>query len=280
MTASVAKLTPTFERRQLGGRLKQFRNAAGKTRQGVNDSGVVSDSTLWRIEAGLVAVKGGTVMGLCALYGVDRETTDSLVALARATEGAGGWFEAYGDVVPARLELYLGAEQAASDIRAYDTEVIFGTLQTPEYAAALFKAEYPEEPSERIDLLVQARLERQKQFWEHRPKDASLSVVLSQAALEREVGGRGTMAAQIAYLREVSGHRGVEVGIMPWSAGGHPAIYGAFTILEFSEPQDPPVVYVESYLGGQYLRFSDAGRILTAWEQVFDRAVPIKEHMN
>jgi transcriptional regulator with XRE-family HTH domain len=278
MASSVANLTPTFERRQLGVRLKRHRIAAGKTVRDVDESGVVSDSTLWRIESGLVAVKTGTVRDLCELYGVDPETTRSLVAFAAATKGAGGWFEAYGDAIPSRLELYFGAERAASVIQAYDTEAIVGALQTPEYAAALFRGELPEKSPEEIDLQIQVRMERQRQYWETRPPGARLCVVLGQAALAREVGGRGTMRRQNAHLRELSGHSGVDVRIMPWSAGGHPAIYGGFTIFTFPEPEDPGVVFTESYSGGQYLPLRDAGRILAAWDRVFALSIPIEEH--
>jgi hypothetical protein len=282
MTRSIASSTPTFLRRQLGSRLRQHRIAAGKSVLDVDASRIVSDSTLWRIEAGVTSTKPGVVKELCDLYEVDAKIRASLVTMARASASTDGWFEQYGDAVPSGLELYLGAEQAASSIRVYDTEVIFGILQTPEYAAALFRGEHPAESSARIETLVKARMERQQQFWKHRPSDAVLCVVLSEAALAREVGGRETMTRQVDQLRELCGQpeNEVDVRFLPWSRGGHPAIYGGFTIFDFPEPEDHPVVYMESYTGGKYFPGSDAGRALAAWERVFDLSVPIEEHLS
>jgi len=40
---------------------------------------------------------------------------------------------------------------------------------------------------------------------------------------------------------------------MPFSVGAHPAMAGAFRILDFDDPDDPDVVYLESHVGALYL---------------------------
>lgn len=270
----------TFVRRQLGTRLRKLRNEAkvNKSQADVAAAGIVSEVTLWRIEAGTTSVKWPIVKSLCELYGTDLETTQALIDLAKASKGT-GWFERHGDVLPQRLGIYLGAEQAASKISAYEAEVIFGTLQTADYAAALFRGEHPGYSAERIDQLVEVRMERQQRFWTARSSDAKLIVVLNQAALAREVGSRVTMGKQVDHLRALDGQRGLEVRVLPWSAGAHPAIYGGCTVLEFPHPQDPTVVYVNNYTGGQYLEEArDVTRMLDVWQRVFEAAQPIKEY--
>lgn len=268
----------TFVRRQLGARLRKLRNEAGKSQADVAAASIVSEVTLWRIEAGVTSVKWPMVKSLCELYGTDMETAHALVDLAKASKGT-GWFERHGDVVPQRLGIYLGAEQAASKISAYEAEVIFGTLQTADYAAALFRGEHPRDSAERIDQLVEVRMERQQRFWTARSNDARLAVVLNEAALAREVGSRATMSAQVDHLRALDGERGLEIRVLPWSAGAHPAIYGGCTVLEFPHPEDPTVVYVNNYTGGQYLEEArDVTRMLDVLQRVFNAAQPIKEY--
>jgi Domain of unknown function (DUF5753) len=60
-----------------------------------------------------------------------------------------GWWQDYGDAVPAWVKPYLGLEQAATLIRSYDVQFISGLLQTPGYARTVFSlpGAHPSEPS-------------------------------------------------------------------------------------------------------------------------------------
>ena len=46
--------------------------------------------------------------------------------------------------------------------------------------------------------------------------------------------------------------------VLPFSAGGHPALGGPFTILRFAEPDLPDVVYLEQLTSALYLDKPDA----------------------
>ena len=54
------------------------------------------------------------------------------------------------------------------------------------------------------------------------------------------------MLAQIWRLKEVAKHEKVTLRFMPFSAGAHPGMGSAFTILEFRDDTIPDLVYVES----------------------------------
>ena len=41
--------------------------------------------------------------------------------------------------------------------------------------------------------------------------------------------------------------------MLPFSVGAHAAMAGAFRILDFDDPDDPDVVYLESHVGALYL---------------------------
>lgn len=90
------------------------------------------------------------------------------------------------------------------------------------------------------------------------------------------------MRAQAGHLRELSGRRGVEVRILPYSAGSHPAIYGGFTIFDFPSAADlPMVVHTEGYTGGSYFEGEEDVREMDRrWTRVLDLSISIKEFVH
>lgn len=242
----------------------------------VERAGIIRRTHVWRIEQGLSAPRYPTVKELCLFYGADEETTAALVELAKAT--GSGWYERHGDAVPQKLGIYLGAEIAASTIDTYDPEVIHGVLQTEGYARALFEGERPEDDPVTIETLLEARRERQKMFFAGRPEGARLRVVLNEAALAREVGGRATMRRQLDHLSELDGHGGVETLVLPWNAGAHRAIYGGYAIFRFPDSQ-PTVTYVENYAGGTFLeRKEEVDRMQSVHAGVLRQSITLKEY--
>jgi hypothetical protein len=61
------------------------------------------------------------------------------------------------------------------------------------------------------------------------------------------------MAEQLHHLTEVAAFPTVTIQVLPFPAGEHPGLSGAFTLLGFPEPADPDVVYIEHATGDLYL---------------------------
>ena len=61
------------------------------------------------------------------------------------------------------------------------------------------------------------------------------------------------MRAQLERLLEVAKLRHVTIQVVPFSRGGHAAAGGSFTVLRFSEPEVPDVVYIEQLTSALYL---------------------------
>jgi hypothetical protein len=76
----------------------------------------------------------------------------------------------------------------------------------------------------------------------------------------------------------MAGDGTVELRVLPFRAGAHPGLLGAFTILEFDDPEDPAVAYIESYAGARY---SDQVAQVDSHRQVYDElrhcSVPLEE---
>ena len=263
-------------RRTLGRRLTRLRIASGKSRREVAEAKLgISEPTLHRIETGKVPVTVANVRALCWLYGADESITNALAELALGTSQA-EWWDA-NPVVPDWFKLYVGLEASASRIFSYDGEIVPGELQTEQYARAVFGAEQPAE-EEAAERQVKLRLQRQKTLFARKPVPRMV-IVLGEGVLTRPVGGEAVLKAQIEHLRTLSQRSDIEIRVLPWSVGAHAAMAGAFRILDFDDPEDPDVVYLESHVGALYL---EEPAEVDEYRRIFDLirkdAVPVQEY--
>jgi transcriptional regulator with XRE-family HTH domain len=236
-------------RRQLGLRLRRLRELAGKTHGDVEVAGIAGPTKMWRIEKGKVPVKVGDIWALCNLYCAASDITEALVALAQGTRGGAHW-EEYGDlVVPDWLGLYVGLEGTARCIETYHPELVHGLLQTPAYARAVISDERLDPAV--VEKRVAFRLQRQRTVLERRPAP-TVTVTLGAGALALFVGSPEIMQEQVAHLLRVARGGTVSIRVVPWEAGAYP-MRGAFTVLDFDDPEDPAVAYVEIPLGARYM---------------------------
>lgn len=263
-------------RRALGRRLTRLRIAAGKSRREVAEAKLgISEPTLHRIETGKVPVTVANVRALCWLYGADASMTDALADLALGTSEE-QWWDA-NPVIPDWFKLYVGLEASASQICSYDGEVVPGELQTEGYARAVFGGELTTD-AEAADRHVRLRMQRQTTLFKRRPA-AQLITVLGEGALIRPVGGEAVLRAQIEHLRSTSHKRNVQIRVLPFAVGAHAAMSGAFRIMDFEDPEDPDIVYLESHIGAIYL---EEPAEVEEYRRVFDLickdSVPIEEY--
>jgi transcriptional regulator with XRE-family HTH domain len=267
----------TVVRRQLGRRLRRLREAAGKTERDIEEAQLASRAKLWRIESGKSPIKVADVRALCWLYGADQPTTDALAGLAAGTT-AQGWWEDYGDVLPGWFSLYLGLEAAATEIRIYDPELVHGLLQTPEYVRALRQASNPGGDDDDIRRQIKLRRERQH-ILNNRTPPLRVIAVLGAGVLARQVGGPEVMTEQIERLHVLAQRDNIDIRVLPWEAGAHAAMVGAFTILDFDDPDDPAVVYLETQTGARYLEKADElAEYRRIFELTYEKTVSIEEY--
>ena len=247
-TALTGSGSPTVVRILLGARLRRLREASGIS---VNEAGFVvrgSPSKISRLENGRVSVKDRDIVDLLALYGVTDEAQREELRAMAARANSVGWWHDYSDILPSWFEEYVGLEEAATQIRGYEVQLVPGLLQTEDYARAVTLLEYsnPKEINRRVSL----RMTRQAIL--SRPAPASLWVVVDEAALRRPIGGSSVMRAQLKHLIAASQRSNVTIQVMPFKIGGHPAVAGPFSVLHFAESDLSDVVYLEQLASSQY----------------------------
>jgi transcriptional regulator with XRE-family HTH domain len=228
--------------RRLAHELRRLREAAALTCDEVAARMDCSASKISRIETGRVSVSPRDVRDLAGIYGVPADERDSLIQLARDSRRK-GWWQGYGDSVQPHLATYLGLESEASDIRQSCVARIPILLQTENYARAVVvggrvsKGRYPG-PAERM---VEMIMERQRLAATSPP---NLRVVMDEAALRRQVGGREVMRAQIEHLIELCSAPSTFVQVIPFDSGGYVSLDLPFAILSFPHRADPDVAAI------------------------------------
>jgi transcriptional regulator with XRE-family HTH domain len=268
---------PTLARRRLGKELRRMREASGKSIQDVVNSKIAAKNTLWRIETGTAPIAVATSRALAQLYGADQATIERIGEHAARTQER-GWWQRYAPGLRPGFVDYIGLESDAAEIRMYGPELVPGILQTADYARAVELGTHLAPEPEAVERNVEARIERQRAAMS---RQARVVVVLNEGALERQIGGREVLTRQILHLQEAASLPHVEVRVLAWQSGAHVAVRGSFVLLDFADANDPPIAYVETYVGAHYLEDSqDVELQREIFRRIYQQSIPLEEHIS
>lgn len=141
--------------------------------------------------------------------------------------------------LPAWFQQFAEMEALATYISTYQAQLVYGLLQTKDYARALLEVDH----YDKVDELVAARLDRQRILERELPP--ALWVIVDEAVLLREVGGREVMRKQLAHLLTFQRRQWAKIQVLPFASGQHTGMMGSFTLLRFES--DPDLFYTEGY---------------------------------
>ena len=259
---------PATTRRRLRFELRRLRDEKGLAQADVVKQLDWSPSKLIRIENGSVGISVTDVRALAGVYKAPEEAVDELVALARVARGR-RWWSSYRDIVSPQYQEFIGFEADASRLRQFHPCIVPGLLQIEPYVRALIPALLVSPLSEaHIEGHVQVRLRRQQEILDgDTPPD--FSVVIDEAALRRPVGGIETMRAQLQHIAEMQRHESVTIAILPFAAGPHVGMQGAFHIMEFADAADDSMLYLENAQQGD-VAMRDQPELVDMYNKVFD----------
>jgi transcriptional regulator with XRE-family HTH domain len=205
--------SPTVRRRRLAAELRRLRG---------NQTGTIvaralgwSPAKISRYELGQGGFPLDEVEKLLDFYGVSEPRRSQLLSLA-ADANQRGWWEEYADAISPDYSEFIGLEAEASSIEQWQVETIPGLFQTRDYAWHIHNAiqeVIPTAPSV-IERRVDVRMTRQLVLTERDPP-LTLSVVLDESALLREIGGPGVMYDQLTLLAEMAEMPNVDLRVLP-----------------------------------------------------------------
>ena len=256
--------TPTLRGRRLALELRELRKAVDLTQAEAARRVGWSKSKLSRIEEPVTRPTDDDVRALLQLYGVGPARYAAILQL-NVDAWQRGWWTLFDDAFVGNFPMLEGQ---APDIRLYETMLIPGLFQTPEYARFVYSNRRGVSGAD-LDKLVEARMTRKKIL--HQASPPHVHAVIYEAALQHRIGDPGLMGGQLAELWSLAATRdNVTLQVLPFAAPLPPsALIGPFTLFLFPDDHGLDVAHTEGLLGEGYAESSaDLTRSRVAFDDV------------
>lgn len=226
-------------RELLGSRLRQLRREAGLTGRDLAGLAGWHSSKVSRIEYGKQNPSESDIQAWCLHTDAEDQLSD-LIASRHGIETL--WVEWRRQLALGtrrRQKISVALAEQTKVFRAYDPTVIYGMLQTAQYAREIMSLGIKfHQVRDDLDRGVAARMERQRFLYQG---DRNFHVLLGEQALRTNIGGHDVMAGQLDRLLAVAGLPSVSLGIIPAAARMPLAPENAFLIF------DERMVMIETY---------------------------------
>ncbi|MEV6610597.1 helix-turn-helix transcriptional regulator [Kutzneria sp. NPDC051319] len=236
---------PVVSKILLGFEMRELRENSSVSREAMAEVLDCDLSKISRIENGKGSLSTLEVKALAELFDLPATRRDRLLGLAKDSRRRTSYR------VADWAQKFIGLEQASSEIRSYENELVPGLFQIEDYTRAVTRAADPTRPAREVDRLVAGRAERQGILTGEAPP--RIVAVINEAVVRRVVGGSTVMGDQLTRLREIADLPTVELHVLPFIAGAHAAMGSSFVLLQLPDPYDVRIVYLESLTSADYL---------------------------
>lgn len=261
--------------RRLARTLRRWRERAGYSVERAAEELLCGAGTVSRMETGGSA-EPLRVKAALELYGAPDKLVADMVEAAKRRRRRGVLRRPYYDFVSQTFAEYLDLENEASELACFQIDIVHGLLQTEDYAQALISSAGEVIEPDDMDKFLRLRMDRQQRLTGENPM--ALRVVLGESALYTEVGGPEVLHAQLDHLIELAeSSPNIKVRVLPYTAGGHPAVGCNYSVLAFPVAEDtvePEVIYTENIVSFVLQDDSDeVARFQRIYDQVWGMTV-------
>ena len=197
----------------LGARLRELRQDAGLTGRDLAHLAGWHSSKVSKIEHGRQTPMVSDIMTWCAHCKADDQTPE-LIAAMRAVEGMYiEWRRINHSGLLHTQQRLRPLWERTSQFRIYESFLIPGVIQTPDYARAVLRSlqqrlELPDD----VEATAQDRVERQRVL---RQPERRFAILIEEGVLRSRVGGREVMAAQLGHLLTAASLPSISLGVIP-----------------------------------------------------------------
>ncbi|GAA4317063.1 transcriptional regulator with XRE-family HTH domain [Actinomadura luteofluorescens] len=222
---------PTVRQRRIGSALRKARDHHNLTVATAARRFGRSQGWMSMVENGLQAIAPEELNDLLDLYEIEHgPLRQSLLHLA--THKPGKWERAWeGRISAAALDL-ASLEEEAAEIRNFESSVVPGLLQTPDYTRKLI-AVGPAKHNTKV--LIDFRLSRQRVL--SHPDPPRYMPIIAEAALRNQVGGDPRiLRAQLRHLSEVAQLDHVELRVLPSKVSEYLWLITPYTLISLRPP--------------------------------------------
>ncbi|MEV8441024.1 helix-turn-helix transcriptional regulator [Actinosynnema sp. NPDC051121] len=256
---------PPFRRRKLARRIRRMREAAGMT---IEDAAAALDkhrNSLYRLEAGETRLDVHLARSMMDVY--DQYDPDLIDLVREALKP--GWWTAFG----LRDMGYVDLETEASAVSELALVRIPGLLQTEPYARAVLEASSLKRTKPELATQVKVRMIRQHRLTSEEDS-LRLAALVDEVALRQRIGGEEVMRDQLNHLVMVAELDTVVLRVLPTDLGAHVGQRGAFTLLDFADPEDPPLLYISHAVGALHIEDREqVGRAKLLFDHLLGQAL-------
>jgi transcriptional regulator with XRE-family HTH domain len=262
---------PVLRRRQAGIRLRQLREAAGRSLNEVAAYLECSAAKISRIETGRLPARVPDVRNMLDLYQVPEPQRAELLDLVRESREK-GWWHTYTDIVADGFDTYIGLEDSAAAIWEHESYLVPGLLQTLDYAYAV-QAHRMDLTEETADRYIEVRMRRQAIL--ERPHPPDLHFVLDESITHRIVAlGSAVARQQLQHIANLAQRPNITLQILPYAAGLGASNGTSFSVFGFPDPGDPRVVHLEDLIGSSFeSKIETTARYMMAFDGTRSRAL-------
>lgn len=258
---------PTVRRRVLGTNLRRLREDRELLLEDAAEHLSCHSAKISRIESGRSGIRPLDLKALLDLYGV-KTAAEREGWLALAREGKRQrWWRVLEDRLPQDFLDLIGLEDDVAECRGWQPGVVPGLFQTAEYATAVIRGGAAGPLNDEQQTRVQIRMERQHVLTRTDPGPLNVWMVLGEAVLRQEVGGRHVLRSQLLHLLEVVQLPNVTVQVLPFVAGAYMGGPAPFLSYQFPPPSGLDVVLLENLTSHAYL---EAPEDTAHYGRVFD----------
>ncbi len=175
---------------------------------------------------------------------------------------------------------YIDLETEARETRELALIYIPGLLQTQPYMQAIFEADALKRTRTELKAQVQVRTIRQRRLIEE-DDPLHLLALVDESALHQTIGGSGVMRDQLEHLVIMAELGTVTLRVLPRSIGAHGGQTGSFTLLDFPDPEDRTILYVEYPTGSiQVEEPTEVRRAKLLFEHLLDQALSLEDSVS
>ncbi|MDR7278812.1 helix-turn-helix domain-containing protein [Catenuloplanes atrovinosus] len=263
-------------RRRLSHALKAAREAAGKTRAEVAAAMDWSLSKVIRIEAGTVGISTIDARALTGLYGItEPDRVEEILGLARNSR-LRTWWSTLRDRVNPSYYAYIGLEDESVEVLYFAPTTLPTLLQTRGFAAGGAPVR-PMDEDDR-DTRINVRLRRQEEILNKR-RPPRITAIIDEAVLHRIAHAPKRAPEQLTHLVSLSASPHITIQVLPFSAGPPPVV-APFAILQFPDPEDADVMFVENAVTDEVIdRPEEVRPYLDVFRELRDKALDPAESL-
>lgn len=229
---------------ELGLRLRERRDHLALSVAAVAKAVKMQQPNLSAVETGRKKLTVANLTKLARLYELDVAELAELKELQIQADQR-DWYHSYTWLFTEEFVRYLGLESGAAGISTYQCAMVPGLLQTENYAKAVIRGGSPYVRLTEVEPRAEVRIARQRRLEGTNP--LRVTALLGEAVLRQDVGGPDVMRCQLEKLVRVAMEMPqIDIRVLPYASGAHPALGGPFDVISFDSPRLPDMVWQET----------------------------------